>query len=148
MAFAIGILFCLLLMGKVAFAVAHYFSHMTNIILIITEWVFLGTLHQDLDNLVAAAGSCEIIWFILRFCSGLPFITNHLARSVSLVPARGYRLLLLQSFFQLSSSHTDKLIGTRCARIAQEHDADLGHVLNDGLVVLAHSARRNENFSK
>ena len=32
---AIGVLFGILLLDKVAFAVAHYFSHMTQIILIV-----------------------------------------------------------------------------------------------------------------
>ena len=34
-AFAIGALLCFLLLGKVAFAVIHYLSHMTKFILIV-----------------------------------------------------------------------------------------------------------------
>lgn len=46
-AFAIDVFFCFLFLGKVALAVVHYFSHVTNIILIVARWNFLGILLQD-----------------------------------------------------------------------------------------------------
>ena len=44
-AFAFRILFCFLL-GKVAPAVTHYFSHMTKIFLVVSGWILIGVLHE------------------------------------------------------------------------------------------------------
>ena len=61
-AFAIGVLFCFPLLGKVAFAVARYFPHVTKIILVIVGWIFFGILLQDLNDLAAAVTFCEMIY--------------------------------------------------------------------------------------
>ena len=91
LAFAVAVSFCFLLLGKVAFAVAHYSSHMTKIILLIPRWIFLGMLLQDLNDLAAATVCCEMKWSVLHFYSHLPFMTNGLARIL--------RLFLPQLFF-------------------------------------------------
>ena len=44
LAFAIAVLSRFLLQDKMAFIVAHYFSHMTKIILVISRWKFPGIL--------------------------------------------------------------------------------------------------------
>lgn len=58
--FFLGVPFCFLLLSKAAFAVAHSFSHMTEIINLILGCILFGIPPQGLNDLAAAASSYEI----------------------------------------------------------------------------------------
>lgn len=71
-----------------AFAVDHYFWQVAEIIVFILEWVFLGVLLQNLSDLAAATSYHETKYSNISLMERhLPFMTNDLTRSVSLIPA-------------------------------------------------------------
>lgn len=61
-AFALGVLLCLVLLGQVPFVVADHFSHVAKVFFVILGWVFFGILLQDLNDLTTTVLCVSCIW--------------------------------------------------------------------------------------
>lgn len=63
-AVAVGVLLGFLLLGEMPLVIGGNFAHVIDVVLVISGWVFLGILLQDLDNLTTTAD--------ISTCWGLP----------------------------------------------------------------------------